>query len=180
MHINCNQCGTGVPKNEMNNHLQYKCGGLIVSCQVKSCNEKIARKDFPLHLLNKHESIVLGYIENPSDKSFMDNKSSLAGSHELANYPSEYNGVWPSGSKSYIQLNDGFITFSSHMPITNFTSCKVLIKKTSSPGHIVIGFSDKILNVAKGYLGGDFGNGTWGVSGNGSIGEEGKWTKGVY
>jgi hypothetical protein len=31
------------------------------------------------------------------------------------------------------------------------------------------------MNLSKGYIGGDLGKGNWGVAGNASVGEEGKW-----
>jgi hypothetical protein len=71
-------------------------------------------------------------------------------------------------------------TFSCKSPLPKSFSINIKFIKVAYPGHLVIGFSDKIFSgETKGYLGGDLGLGNWGVAGNGSIGQEGKWIKGT-
>jgi hypothetical protein len=71
-------------------------------------------------------------------------------------------------------------TFSSKTPLPKSFTINIKFIKLVYPGHLVIGFSDKIFQgETKGYLGGDLGIGNWGVAGNGSIGQEGKWVKSV-
>ena len=69
-------------------------------------------------------------------------------------------------------------TITAKNPCPNNFVIKILMKKLKYPGHVSIGLSEKILKENKGYLGGDMGTGNWGLAGNGSLGEQGKWAKG--
>jgi hypothetical protein len=70
-------------------------------------------------------------------------------------------------------------TVSCKNPCPSKFELRILFKRLKYPGHVSVGLSDKIFNNEnKGYLGGDMGNGNWGLAGNGSLGEQGKWVRG--
>jgi hypothetical protein len=123
-------------------------------------------------MVSKHEDRLVEFLENPDLK----NESLVPSSNMTINdFPKEFNGVWPNGNKTYTHFNNEFLTFSCSLPISGFQSCKT----AQSIGHVVLGFSATILNIKKGYLGGDLGVGNWGLAGNGSLGEEGVWKTGL-
>jgi len=176
----CPDCREMILKSQLERHKKI-CGELKLKCKL-DCKDIIKRNDFPFHLMEKHEAAVLSYIENPSvNAPYSSNTSGVSSDKfELHSYPNEFNGVWPNGSKLFMHKDSGYFTFSCYSSHYNsFVSFKIYIKKTESPGHIVLGLSNKIFNDTKGYLGGDLGTGNWGIAGNGSLGEEGKWSRGL-
>lgn len=88
--------------------------------------------------------------------------------------------LFPNNSTQLVTATKNkFKTMSSSFPLPD--NCQINIKctKLAHNGHMVLGFSNKVLNEDRGYLGGDMGTGNWGIAGNGSLGEEGKWKKGA-
>lgn len=56
---------------------------------------------------------------------------------------------------------------------------EVPIKMTKiTVGYLVCGVSNKVMDENRGYLGGDMGQGNWGIASNGSLGENGSWKSG--
>jgi hypothetical protein len=95
--------------------------------------------------------------------------------YEIMEVPTMFNN----SKKEFVTPPGNFLrTISSMIPLPENFSISLRLIKLEHPGHMVIGLSDKIVNENKGYLGGDLGNGNWGVAGNGALGEEGLWRKG--
>lgn len=56
---------------------------------------------------------------------------------------------------------------------------EIPIKMTKiTVGYLVCGVSNKVMDENRGYLGGDMGQGNWGIASNGSLGENGSWKSG--
>lgn len=174
--VECPVCKKSVIKSQIEEHLSKYCDFIDLTCRI--CKMTYKRKEIPIHLINKHPSEMENYIYDCS--KFPRSIKKIAtpveeNDNEIA--IKEINLIFSlSNSKAYCHPSNGFHTFSCPTPISE-GSVKVIVKGSSNTGYIVIGFSNRILNEKKGYLGGDFGTGNWGLAGNGSIGEEGKWNK---
>ena len=81
------------------------------------------------------------------------------------------------GTHIYTHEVDGHKTLTclELMPSNFETKIKV---NECTVGYVVLGVSNAVLNEARGYLGGEMGNGNWGIASNGSLGEKGTWKSG--
>lgn len=172
----CNQCSNSIPAFLLEKHLLDDCEFNPIVCKVNECKVTLKKFDFIAHMVNKHEDKLIEFLEKPVDNKDPVLSSSL--NIPINDFPAEFNGVWPNGNKTYTHFNNDFLTFSCSYPLSGHFSCKVYVKTAQSVGHVVLGFSTTILNIKKGYLGGDLGLGNWGLAGNGSLGEEGVWKSG--
>ena len=85
--------------------------------------------------------------------------------------------IWPNESYVYSfdkNFRKNTFTINNILPITFTIRVKVI---KGSTGSMVIGISKTELNTEKVFLGGDMGE-SWGIAGNSSLGENGKWTTG--
>jgi annexin A7/11 len=91
-----------------------------------------------------------------------------------------YAPKFPDGSNIWTKADgDSFHTFSC--PEMLPPTFEVNIKNNKCRvGYIVIGVSDKVFDEpeSSGYLGGDKGEGNWGIASNGSLGDNGSWKTG--
>lgn len=177
MLIKCKNCLVQIPACIIDKHLT-DCKLQTMKCKIRDCELEIRKNKLTEHLVTDHEDNLLKFIEKGEQLA-----SSLAGlkiqdALSMIDYPNEFLGAWPNNSKVFIHQVNNFLTFSSQHQIADFCSCKIFIKNALSVGHVVLGLSSKVLNIKKGYLGGDFGEGNWGLAGNGCLGEEGVWKKG--
>jgi len=86
---------------------------------------------------------------------------------------------WPNNSYSWRHdLSNTHHTLTSTMLLESSFSISIRVLKMNPNGYITIGVSNKQIDEKKGYLGGDFGKGSWGICGQGSLGQEGNWTTG--
>lgn len=192
--IVCNLCHKQVQSSRIEYHTNEECDEIEVMCSFTSCKIAMKRGEVAYHLLTSHEDLLYEYIKNPKNNFVKQSLLSITNSQSdikkdnkntfLQAFPFEFSGSWFNSSRKYIHINHNntneFFTFTSLNPVSGYYSFKVLIKSSQSIGHIVIGLSNRYIHEKKnGYLGGDYGVGTWGLAGNGSIGENGKWTKGT-
>jgi len=85
--------------------------------------------------------------------------------------------IWPNESYVYSfdkSLRNKTFTINNVLPIAFTIRVKVIKGSTVC---MVIGISKTELNTEKIYLGGDIGD-SWGIAGNASLGENGKWSTG--
>ena len=86
--------------------------------------------------------------------------------------------LWPNFEKLWTHnktLRECTFTLSNVLPACFRIPIRVIKGTTSC---IVLGVSINELNTTKRYLGGDMGLGSWGIAGNASLGEDGKWSNG--
>jgi len=86
--------------------------------------------------------------------------------------------IWPNGEKVWTHnssLKQCTFTIDAILPPTFNIPVRVI---KASTGSMVLGVSTKPLDTTQRYLGGDMGRGSWGIAGNASLGEDGKWSNG--
>jgi hypothetical protein len=150
----CDQCNTKLTRIELKSHI---CPNRIIKCGF--CDYSGNKKEIITHTGNKHiDNIIDTFSNAPLNK-----KDVLV--------------LWENKTTVLIQPIDKLITRTGLMQYNKIT-IKAKIT-TTNPSYVVFGLSDRKLLLAKGYLGGDMGKGTWGIAGNGSLGEEGKWVTGM-
>lgn len=135
----CKQCGFKATICDLKYH-QVKCPLREIRCGYKECTFKGIHLDFIQHISAYHEKALIDYFDaslnNASDSVMFEN-----------------------GMKSFkMQASTFLYTFSSLNTIKS-GSIKILIKRCKSPGHVCVGFSDKRICIAKGYLGGTWAEG---------------------
>lgn len=136
------------------------CPNKPLKCHI--CNETSKGEDFIDHIKNKHLSIVLNtfiseYSKETNQNMLFENKSNI------------------------LKHSYDIQTCQTSLYASDRISMKIKIKNTKNISYIVLGFSEKKLHSVKsGYIGANTGPGTWGLAGNGFIGEEGKWVKGSH
>lgn len=154
----CQYCDFKAPLVELKYHLP-KCENRKYECNV--CVFSGSKEDFLKHLVYTHNEILYDYFTSNPNQGLS----------------SKFNVLWENKTKFLKHQCEIVTTQTALQPSLSF-NVKIRIKKTKNSAFIVLGFSNKPLHVAKGYLGGDFGLGNWGLAGNGALGEEGKWKKG--
>ena len=82
---------------------------------------------------------------------------------------------FPDGTYIYVHKSSSSKTFSCPDVLPASFEVKIKLINIHSP-NTVIGVSNKVHDESKVYLGGDLGPGNWGIAGNESLGEEGKWS----
>jgi len=115
-------------------------------------------------------------IEKIGSLEFLDKKQD----DEIEDSPAAFHTAVPrfeDGSNIFRQTIQDFYTFSCPEMLSDSFEVKIKLNKSTS-GYVVIGVSDKVFDVKKGYLGGDMGKGNWGIASNGSLGNNGSWTSG--
>ena len=158
------KCKLEIPYEEILLH-EEKCEGRL--CECPTCGTEIPKSQLKTLQRDKKIESMLKEIEELKAKN-----------KDLENTIKKFIH-FPNGSKIYETPKGNTIrTISSSLPLPENAIIKIKFSKLTHPGHIVVGVSDKIINENRGYLGGDMGLGNWGIAGNGSLGEEGKWEKG--
>lgn len=84
---------------------------------------------------------------------------------------------WPGEEAEFVHKDQSILTISTTEPLSADFEVRIAIHKATS-GHVVVGVSKEVLNLNRGYLGGDLGKGNWGIACNGSLGENGSWKTG--
>ena len=84
---------------------------------------------------------------------------------------------WQNGKKLFMKNGNGKFLYSSKTPIKRLTQIIIQFSDCKDYNYCQIGFCSKQENGNDKYLGGETGKGSWGLAGNGIIGEEGKWNK---
>lgn len=139
---------------------EVTCPNKPLKCQI--CNETSSGESFLNHIKDKHFSIVLS--------TFISDSSNIKPQPMLFE-----------NKTNILKHNYDVQTCQTSLFASNQISIKVKIKNTKNVAYIVLGFSEqKIHTVKGGYIGANTGLGTWGLAGNGFIGEEGKWVKGSH
>jgi hypothetical protein len=155
-------CPQEVPYDVIFSH-ENDCANTTSECP--SCSSKVKRCDI------KGDNVK---IINSLKEEILSLKSKLS-YYESNTIPTMFNNP----QKTFKSTGGNFLrTISSEFPLPEIFTVKLKMKKLDHAGHMVIGVSDKIINDTKGYLGGDMGNGNWGLAGNGAMGEDGKWSRG--
>jgi hypothetical protein len=155
-------CPQELPYDEYFSH-ENECMNTISECPT--CNSKVKRCEI------QGDSVK---VINALKEEINTLKSKLS-YYESNTVPTMFNN----SQKTFKTVGGNFLrTISSEIPLPDVFTVKLRMKKLDHAGHMVIGVSDKVIIDNKGYLGGDLGNGNWGLAGNGALGEEGKWTRG--
>ena len=162
----CLDCGYKATISDLKYH-KIKCEKRTYTCSIPKCGFSSLKSDILNHYALAHES----YLIEEFDKN------------EVKPNSNKFNMVWENNTKIYKMLCPSFLYTVTSKEIMNNTGSEyynVIIRmdKITSSGHICIGFSNRRLCIAKGFLGGDLGSGNWGLAGNGALGESGKWVKG--
>lgn len=152
----CDYCDFTTTAAEMKYHL-VKCDYRDFYCNV--CSAFSGKKpEFVQHLLSAHnEDLLNTFTYNPDVEK-----------HEKV--------VWENKTR-FLRHSVDILTTQTGIKSYNNVSVQIRLRKAKNAAFIVLGFSDKPLHLAKGFLGGDIGSGNWGLAGNGALGEEGKWKR---
>jgi hypothetical protein len=179
--VECPKCKQLIEKKSLDKHIKENCNENELQCRI--CSNILKKRDMINHLSTKHEADLMRYFEDtskyPPSKIKQTQNSPIP---NKVNIPTHVVLKWPNGSHTYTHDSTRFYTFTcSSIAITNYQIVKIFIKSGLNHGHIVLGFTVNIINDTQNgsYLGGGFGDKNWGIAGNGSIGEEGKWTTGI-
>ena len=151
----CDFCDFTCPQVELKYHYP-KCTERVMKCNV--CVFQGKKDDFFRHIANGHtEDLFKNFTTQPNSKP-------------------QISILWENKTKLLRHSYELLTTQTALQSLNNF-DIKIRIKKCKNAAYIVVGFSNKKMHVAKGFLGGDLGTGNWGYAGNGALGEEGKWQK---
>lgn len=166
--FNCNlKCNKEISYEEYFTH-EENCENAKTECPC--CKTIVNRKILDLNVYEEKIKILEKEIETLKKEL---NRKDL----EYEFIPDLFNNrerIFITGKGNFLRT----ITSKNAFP-TKFV-IKIKLKKLKNPGHVSIGVSDKIINSEnKGYLGGDLGQGNWGLAGNGSLGEQGRWSRGL-
>lgn len=112
----------------------------------------------------------IGHIEQFQKSDVLQEEESPAALEKTVN------PVFNNGTYIYKHLKTEYYTFSNHEMLPHVFNVQIRMKNITFE-YVVCGVSNKIIDsIAEyGYLGGDMGEGNWGIASNGAIGEEGKW-----
>ena len=170
---NCPNCNMKTTNIELNSHIDI-CPERKVNCSLCDANQSV--KEIASHAANLH-SLELTNIFFDSVYEIENSKKISENSNILNDLIKKENQlVWENKSKVLINRTKQIITRTG---IKAYISLDVKFKfNCKNTSYVVVGLSSKPLCIAKGYLGGDLGLGNWGLAGNGSLGEEGKWITG--
>lgn len=161
--VACKFCQTIVKKGDMESHYS-NCNKFILTCRHSSCNFTGSKNAFIEHIIVTHKSEVLDFFCRDHSKDLL----------KISNFGKLY---WQNGSKDYVKDKNGKFLYSTENPIQGINKIIVNFSNCKDYSYCMIGFSQTKYNGSEQYLGGETGPGTWGLAGNGVIGEEGKWNK---
>ena len=171
--VNCPNCNISTTNIELNSHLDI-CPEKKISCSL--CNSTQTVKEIASHAASIHNADLINIFYDSLyeiENSKKNNNDSLKVIDLLKR---ESQLVWENKSKTLVNHTQQIITRTG---IKAFSCIDIKLKvNCKNTSYVVVGISNKPLNIAKGYLGGDLGTGNWGIAGNGSLGEEGKWVTG--
>jgi len=85
--------------------------------------------------------------------------------------------TWPDGTLKIVHLNSYYRTTTCMANLSDIEVLNFKIVKLEQPKYFAIGFTDKIINESKAWLGVNFGKGNWALFGSGYCGEEGAYSK---
>jgi len=173
--VSCPQCHLQIPKISLDQHMSTDCENIKLKCLFKDCQKMFSKKEIIIHLINNHEISILEYFEGEKKSLQELGVESMTLNKEVNNIPVGTDFKWFNSSKSYLHGENKMFTFTSLNSHSGHWSARVLIKKCDNPGYVVIGIFNRYFKENKGYLGGDMGHGSWGLAGNGALGEHGKW-----
>lgn len=169
----CAYCNFKTTNAELKYHLET-CPEKIVNCSL--CSSEFKCKELIEHATIHHiDELTKVFYDSQYDiQSSNENIESKKLTEKLIKLNNLL--VWENKTKYLVNNTTKLITRTG---INSFSNIDVKFKfNCKNTSYVVVGLSDRIFNIAKGYLGGDLGKGNWGIAGNGSLGEEGKWVTG--
>lgn len=158
-------------------------------CQCQDCSKSMSRCEFKSHIcpmkqencglcgFKGNREILIRHVGERHIDDIINVFSSKRKVEKEVKEEEKEEGLWENKTDTLTQTSNKLITRTGLNLIT-----KAIVKlyiSAKDANFVVIGFSLYRLLLCKGYLGGEHGKGTWGLAGNGSIGEEGIWKKGV-
>lgn len=159
-------CDKEIPYDDLTTH-PLKCLKKMIECP---CCKTIVIQNQISHKSDGSESII---VELYKEIEILNKKVKFFES------TAKNSITFPNGTRFFkTPSGNALKTISNSNELPEMFNISFKFTKVLYPGHLVLGVSDKILNAEAGYLGGDLGTGNWGLAGNGSIGEEGKWVTG--
>lgn len=174
--VKCPKCKVLFAKNDLKSHIENECKAIVLKCLFEDCGKSFSKNEMAMHLLNTHELEVVEFFEGdikiPTNLSMV--TPSIANT-KLKDTPSFNYFHWFNNSNVYKHDQTKMFTFSSKESYNGYWKAKIFIKKCQHPGYMVLGIISRPFKEYKGYLGGDLGHGSWGLAGNGALGEHGKW-----
>jgi hypothetical protein len=160
--VSCKYCGKLHKKGETEVHYS-NCDKFKISCKYTGCKFSGSKNDFFEHVIVFHKSELIDIFTREHHEEF------LVTNHGML--------MWQNGQKSYTKKSNGKYLYSTKLPVKRLTQVIVQFSDCKDYNYCQVGFSSTKMDGADKYLGGETGKGTWGLSGNGIIGEEGKWNK---
>jgi hypothetical protein len=139
------------------------CEKLKVECPT--CSSIVNQSNIKI---NNYEKIIENLKKEIQD---LKKKNKCVENYDIPSMFANNRKTFETPSGNYLR------TISSSATLSENFSLNLKFTKLSHPGHMVVGVSDVLINENKGYLGGDLGQGNWGIAGNGAMGEEGAWTR---
>lgn len=148
----CDDCGMKTTIIEFKNHV---CPNRKIKCGF--CQFVGFRAELISHAAQIHSKEIMDNFGGISNK-----KSNLL--------------LWENKLSKLTHVHEMIITRTGLQPFKEIVVKYFITSKNTS--YLVVGLTHKRIIGVKGYLGGDFGEGNWGLAGNGALGQEGKWLTG--
>lgn len=164
--VPCKYCGDKYKNEEKSMHYS-KCTRIKISCKYPECRFQGEKNAFLEHVYVYHMNELYSYFS----------LSSNVKNQDFLNFHNQGIIVWQNELK--VQKRPGGQNKKYLISSLNkFKKAKIVVKfDCQDYNFCMIGFSKDQYNGDNLYLGGETGLGTWGVAGNGVIGEEKKWNK---
>ena len=186
--VNCPYCNQKFKKGDLD-EIHYKvCDKYKIKCIDSNCNFESTKNNFIEHILSTHSNEFLDIFTIDIDEIKKDLQHVLSPrsvkklkinnkcSSDLTNVHNKLYLQWCNSSSKFVKTYKGKHLYSTINSFNNAT-IKIKFSNCKNYNYCIVGFSKcKYLNGTK-YLGGETGKGDWGLAGNGSIGEEGTWSK---
>jgi len=158
----CIYCHLKVKKGDLDVHYS-SCPKYKLTCKYNSCKFTGSKNDFFEHVIVFHKGELIDLFTREHHLEFQ------VANQGLLN--------WINGNKVYVKSGNGKFLVSTSTPVKKLTNIIVRFSNCKDYNYCQIGFSNSMHNGTDKYLGGELGPGSWGLAGNGIIGEEGKWNK---
>lgn len=158
----CKFCSLKVKKGDMEIHYS-NCEKYKLICKYPSCKFTGSKNDFFEHVIVFHKGELIDLFTREQHSEF-----SVANQGLL---------TWMSGNKEFVKKGNGKFLHSTNIKVKKLTNIKLKFSNCKDYNYCQIGFSSSQYDGLDKYLGGETGKESWGLAGNGVIGEEGKWNK---
>jgi hypothetical protein len=161
--VKCKYCEITLKKGDLESHYN-NCSKYKLTCKHDGCKFMGSKNNFIEHVMVFHKEELLDIFcrEQYDEYLILSNQGLL---------------FWINGTKDFVKSGQGKFLYSTSTKVKRRSKIKVRFNNCKDYNYCQIGFSNVPYNGLDKYLGGETGPGTWGLAGNGVIGEENKWNK---